>query len=336
MSKVVTLGEILIRYSTPKGQRLGETKELLCHYGGSEPNVAIGMSGLGHSVTLLSALPDNPLGVGALTNLAKNGVDTSRVIMTGERVGAYFVEVGAGARATTVTYDRKHSSLTELSYNAFEDETIFKEADIFHVSGITTALSEELLELSICLMEKAKREGLLVSFDSNYRSKLWSLEDAAKAYERILPLVDYLSASKLDAINLMGISEKEVANHEEELSYYYGEMVKKYPNLTIIYSTIREVVSTDENYLTGTLWKDNTLFLSKKYHIPFIVDRIGGGDSFSAGMLHGLLSEKDYQHSIEFATGMSVLKHTYQGDSVNLKQEEIEHFIKSNSSKIIR
>lgn len=159
-------------------------------------------------MTLLSALPDNPLGAGALTNLAKNGVDTSRVIMTGERVGAYFVEVGAGARATTVTYDRKHSSLTELSYNAFEDETIFKEADIFHVSGITTALSEELLELSICLMEKAKREGLLVSFDSNYRSKLWSLEDAAKAYERILPLVDYLSASKLDAINLMGISEK--------------------------------------------------------------------------------------------------------------------------------
>ncbi len=337
MAKVITLGEVLVRYSTPKGQRLGETKELFCHYGGSEPNVAIGMSGLGHSVTLLSALPDNPLGIGALNNLKKNGVDISKIALTGERIGSYFVEVGAGARATSVTYDRKNSSLTKISRDIFRDERIFKGADIFHVSGITTALSEELLELSIYLMERAKKEGVLVSFDSNYRSKLWSLEEASKAYERIMPLVDYLSASKLDAINLMGISEKaDDDNLKEDLSYYYAAMSKKYPNLKLIFSTIREVISTDENYLTGTLWNDGTLYVSKRYHIPFIVDRIGGGDSFSAGMIHALLSEEAYQYSIEFATGMSVLKHTYQGDSVNLKQDEIEHFIKSNSSKIIR
>ena len=336
MGKVLTLGEILIRYSTIKGERLKGASQLMSHYGGSEPNVSIGLSGLGHEVVLLSALPDNPLGLGAIENLNRYGVDTSQVVYSGERVGVYYVEVGAGIRATSVVYDRKRSSVSELTSNPWLAEELFKEVDIFHVSGITTALSPELLEITIELMTLAKKNNVKVSFDSNYRSKLWTLAEASSAYQRLLPLVDILSAGKLDAINLMGIKEEAFSDSEAELTYYYQQMTNMYPNLEVIYSTVREVLSTDENFLKGTFWKNGTLYCSRKFHIPYIIDRIGGGDSFAAGLLNGLLNQASEQEVIDFATGMSVLKHTFTGDSMSISKEEVTSFIQSESSKINR
>lgn len=336
MGKVLTLGEILIRYSTIKGERLKSAAELKSHYGGSEPNVSVGLSGLGHEVVLLSALPDNPLGLGALENLNKYQVNTEHIAISGERVGVYYVEVGAGTRATSVVYDRKYSSVAELGSNPWVDKELFKDVDIFHVSGITTALSPQLLETTIELMKLAKENKVKVSFDSNYRSKLWTLEEAAEAYKRLLPLVDYCSAGKLDAINLMGIEEVPQVDEEAELTYYYQKMNELYPNLEVIYSTVREVVSTDENFLKGTLWMNNQLYCSRRFHIPYIIDRIGGGDSFAAGLLNGLLINDEPQHMIDFATGMSVLKHTFSGDAMSISLAEVESFIQSESSKINR
>lgn len=337
MGKVVTLGEILIRYSTEKGQHLEDSSRLFFHYGGSEANVSIGLSGLSHDVSLLSVVPNNPLGQGALQHFRKYGVRTSDVYYSGERLGAYFVEVGAGPRATSVVYDRKHSSLAELTQTLWEDDTLFEGVDLFHVSGITPALSDELVDITCDLMKRAKESGVRVSFDSNYRAKLWSLEKASSVYKQLLPYVDIFSAGKLDAINLLGITPlEETASTVDELTYYSQKMQEIYPNISVIYSTTREVVSTDENYLQGNLWIDNTLYQSRNMHVPYIVDRIGGGDAFSAGLLHGFLTKDEYQHSIEFATGMSVLKHTYSGDSLYISEEEVENFIQSDSSKINR
>lgn len=337
MGKVVTLGEILIRYSTEKGQHLEDSSRLFFHYGGSEANVSIGLSGLSHDVSLLSVVPKNPLGQGALQHFRKYGVATSDVYYSGDRLGAYFVEVGAGPRATSVVYDRKHSSLAELTETMWADDTIFDGVDLFHVSGITPALSEELVSITCDLMKRAKERGVTVSFDSNYRAKLWSLEKASDVYKKILPFVDIFSAGKLDAINLLGVTPLENAvSTVDELTYYSQKMQEMYPNISVIYSTTRDVVSTDENYLQGNLWHDGQLYQSRNFHIPYIVDRIGGGDAFSSGMLHGLLTQDDPQHSIEFATGMSVLKHTYSGDSLYISKEEVEQFINSDSSKINR
>lgn len=336
MGKVITLGEILIRYSTEKGQHLEDSSRLFFHYGGSEANVSIGLSGLSHDVSLLSVVPNNPLGNGSLQHFRKYGVNTSRVYYSGDRLGAYFVEVGAGPRATSVVYDRKHSSLAELTQTMWEDDSLFDDVDLFHVSGITTALSDELVDITLALMKKAKEKGIKVSFDSNYRAKLWSLETASEVYKSLLPYVDIFSAGKLDAINLLGVTPIDVSSPVEELTYYSQEMQKLYPNISVIYSTTREVISTDENYLQGNLWVDNTLYQSRQFHIPYIVDRIGGGDAFSAGMLHGLLTKDSAQHSIEFATGMSVLKHTYAGDSLYVSNDVVETFIQSDSSKINR
>lgn len=337
MGKVVTLGEILIRYSTEKGQHLADSSSLFFHYGGSEANVSIGLSGLSHEVSLLSVVPNNPLGQGSVQHFRKYGVDTSRVYFSGDRLGAYFVEVGAGPRATSVVYDRKHSSLAELSDTMWTDATLFDGVDLFHVSGITPALSDELVDITCDLMKRAKESGVAVSFDSNYRAKLWSLEKAADVYKKILPFVDIFSAGKLDAINLLGVTPLEdAASTVDELTYYSQQMQEMYPNISVIYSTTREVMSTDENYLQGNLWIENQLYQSRNFHIPYIVDRIGGGDAFSSGMLHGLLTRDNHQHSIDFATGMSVLKHTYSGDSLYISEEEVENFIKSDSSKINR
>lgn len=337
LSKVLTLGELLLRYSTIKGEQLSHAAALNLHYGGSEANVAIGLSGFGHDVTLVSKIPDNSFGQGSLYQLKRYGVNTNQVHFGEGRMGSYFVEIGAGPRATSVVYDRKSSTFSLLETNEWDYNRLFEDVSLFHVSGITPALSPFLAQLTIDFVKEAKKRGVLVSFDSNYRGKLWGLPEAAKVFAQILPDVDYCSMGALDAVNILGI---EAANRElseeEALAYYYQKMQEKYPNIEVFYSTRREVVSSDENYLTGTLWLNETYYTSKKYHIPYIVDRIGGGDAFSAGVLHGLLEGKDAQEIIDFATGNTVLKHTVAGDALSLTEKEVELFVQSDSSKINR
>ncbi len=337
MGKVVTLGEMLVRYSTKTGVKLKDCDSLSVHYGGSEVNVAVSLASYGHSVAAASKVPDNPLGRGARQHLLTYGVADTQLLFGGDRIGTYLVETGAGLRSASVTYDRAHSSFAEMSEMEWSFDELFGEADIFHVSGITPAVAPAWRKLTVALVKQAKKRGMAVSFDSNYRAKLWSQSEAAETIRKILPYVDYCSMGELDARHLLGIPQYEgQGDLHARLSYYYEEMARLYPNIVLFYATVRKVLSASDNQLTGTLWSDGTLYCSRTYDISYIVDRIGGGDAFAAGVLHGLLTGADYQETIDFATAASCLKHTILGDALTVSEKEVRNFMAASDGRIVR
>ncbi|MGM0173127.1 sugar kinase [Enterococcus sp. DIV0800] len=332
MAKVVTLGEIMLRLSTRAGTRLQRSESLFAHYGGGEANVAVSLANYGHEVYFASKIPDNSLGSGVVEHLRRSNVSTKFLLKGGERLGTYYVESGIGERSSKVLYDRAYSSFAQITENEWAELDLFEGVDIFHVSGITPALSSSWRALTLELITTAKKAGCKISFDINFRSKLWTQKEAAETLQVILPKVDYCSAGKLDALYLMGIEEKEQA----DLTYYYEKIQALYPNLTAIYSTKRVVHSSDVNDLTGTLWLDKQYFESKMHELDFIIDRVGGGDAFAGGILHALLTMSNGQDMVDFATAAAALKHTVYGDDNQFSAIEVEEFLNSNSSKIIR
>lgn len=221
-----------------------------------------------------------------------------------------------------------------LPLNEWVAEELFKNVDIFHISAITPALSILWKENTVELIKAAKSSGCKISFDINYRGKLWTQKEAGETIAKILSFVDYCSAGKMDALYLLGISEYRGADNE--LIYYYQEIQKKFPNISILYSIKREVISASSNKLTGTLWMDQTYHESQAHFMHPIVDRVGGGDAFSGGLLHGTLVQKTPQEMINLATAASALKHTIYGDCNQFSESEEESFLATGSGKIIR
>jgi 2-dehydro-3-deoxygluconokinase len=334
MGKIVTLGEIMARFSTDTGIRIPLAESLNIHYGGGEANVAISLANFGHEVAFASKVPENGLGEGVRKHLNRFGVSTKYLLTGGPRLGTYYLESGVGERAASVIYDRAGSSFAQVTANEWQEQDIFKGVDIFHVSGITPALSVKWCELVVELVKEAKAAGCKISFDVNYRGLLWTQQEAGAMLQQVLPYVDYLSAGKLDALFLLGVSEYPGGDHE--LEYYYQAINDLFPNISVIYSTKRRVLSASTNDLTGTMWKDGQLFVSQTHHIDPIVDRVGGGDAFSGGLLHGLVSNHSSQEIINFATAASALKHTVQGDCNQFSASEVERFLANGSGKIIR
>jgi 2-dehydro-3-deoxygluconokinase len=244
------------------------------------------------------------------------------------------MEAGIGQRAASVIYDRAGSSFAAMTENEWLPEDLFKNVDIFHISGITPALSSQWKGNTVELIKAAKAAGCKISFDINYRGKLWTQKEAGETIAKILPYVDYCSAGKLDALYLLGISEYMGADNE--LIYYYQEIQKRFPNISILYSTKREVLSASSNKLVGTLWIDQIYYESQVHFMHPIVDRVGGGDAFSGGLLHGILVQKTPQEIINFATAASALKHTVHGDCNQFSESEVESFLATGSGKIIR
>lgn len=335
MSKVVTFGEIMLRLSSDGGIRLKESADFHAHYGGGEANVAISLANFGHKAAFASKVPDHALGYAVAEHLRKYQVDTQQLVFGGERLGTYYMEAGSGERAASVIYDRAYSSFAQASKRDWDMDGLFEDAELFHVSGITPALSSDLQELTVELVQEAKKRGIKVSFDINYRSKLWTQAQAGAVIRQILPHVDYCSAGKLDALYLLGIKE---LNHpvEQELVYYYEQIRELFPNIEVLYSTKREVISASDNYLQGTIFRDGEYVESQKHHIVPIVDRVGGGDAFAGGILHGLLNDWDLAHTVSFATAASALKHTIHGDCNQFSMQEVEVFMQAGSGKIIR
>lgn len=331
MAEVLTLGEIMLRLST-KENRLACTDELLAHYGGGEANVAISLANFGHQAYFASKVPDNALGLAVKRHLNRFGVHTDFLLFGGQRLGIYFLEQGVGIKAANVIYDRAFSSFSQMAANEWERMDLFAGIDLFHLSGITPALSPAWLELLIKLMQEAKSRGVKISFDINFRGKLWSQAQAAEALKQILPYVDYLSAGRLDAKYLLGIKHAELLPLEQ----CYQEMQRLYPNIQVIYSTNRTILSAKHNQLQGTLYYQNAYYESKVIDIPEIVDRVGGGDAYSAGILHGLLSECEPQVIVDFATAASALKHMVYGDCNQFTLEEVQAYLKNDSSKMNR
>jgi 2-dehydro-3-deoxygluconokinase len=334
MSRVLTLGEIMLRLSTNSDTRLCNSKQLQVHYGGAEANVAISLANYNHSVSFASKVPNHALGFAAKSHLQCFGVQTHLLLLGGDRLGCYYLENGIGERASSVLYDRANSSFANMDVSDWSMEDLFDDVELFHISGITPAISNSWAIMTQKLMSEAKKRKVKVSFDINYRSKMWSSHKAREVLSTLLPYVDYCSAGKLDAIHLIGIEVKK--NNEDDLIYYYEQMKERYPNITLFYSTIRQVESASHHTLVGTIWREGTLYSSRKHVLNPIVDRVGGGDAFAAGILHGLLTKKSMDYTISFATAASALKHTIKGDCNQFSTEEIEVFMNQEGQKILR
>lgn len=323
MKKVVTIGEILLRLSTMEGQRFSQATAFDIHMGGAESNVAINMANLGYKTIFASIVPDNPIGAMAIEHLNRYHVDTHFVAIKGNRLGTYYLESGSGLKAPSVIYDREYSSFANGKHE-WDLQSLFEGVSLLHVSGITIALSEYWLDTTIQIIQFAKDNGIKVSFDMNYRAKLWDSDKAKKGYQRILPLIDYCSAGQLDAIAFFDV--------KKSVQDYYSDMKKKYPNIEVFYATNRTVISASHHQLQGQIWKNGSLYTSRIFDIYPIIDRIGAGDAYTAGILHGILSNNSLNDIVDFGTISAVLKHSIHGD-VNLFQKiEIENYMHGGSS----
>ncbi|MEO2076801.1 MAG: sugar kinase [Bacillus sp. (in: firmicutes)] len=337
MKKIITLGEILLRFSTKVGERLSQANQVIMHYGGAETNVGVSLSHFGHDVFVVSKVPENTLGTAVERHLKSYGVQTEYLLKGGERLGTYYLESGVGPRSAQVTYDRKHSSFSTLTVEEIDFDEVFQNASLFHVSSISAALSPNMKEVVLHSLQKAKEHGVTTSFDFNYRAKLWSHQEAAEAIQTFLPFVDICFCGELDAIYLLGIEKADEAlDPAAKLEYYYQKIKQKYPNLQYMSSTFRQVISASTHTLQGNFYTAGELYQSKVYPIDHIVDRVGGGDAFAAGILNGILKKFAPEEIVSFATAASVLKHTIHGDCNTFSEDEINQFASLEPGKIVR
>ncbi len=341
--KIITFGEIMLRLSTPDYNTINQTRSFLVNYGGGEANVAVALSHMGHNAYFMSKLPPNQLGDGAISHLKSNGVNTDLIVRGSTTLGIYFLETGFGGRPSKVIYNRKHSAITRVEESEFDWDNIFTGATWFHVSGITLALGERVRNVAMRAVREAKAHNVKVSFDFNYRAKLWTIEEARPAYKEIMNYVDVVFASFYDANTILEIPLDEGwenATLSEKRRNVFPKMIKKY-NLSYIFGTDRVVYSATENSLAGYYFKLKDDKLSWELTLPIrfnIYDRIGGGDAFASGVIHGLLKNfDDPQYAVRYGLNTSVLKHTISGDASIFSCEDIEAFMAANgSAEVVR
>lgn len=337
MKKIVTFGEPLLRYSTNPGDRIEQARNLNVHYGGAEVNVSVSLANFGYDTYFIGKVPNHGLGLAMEKHLKSYGVHTDYLLKGGDRLGTYYLETGVGERSSNVIYDRKYSSFASLRLEEIDFEKTFQGADLYHVTGITPALSPEFQELTLHSLQIAKEMGVTTSFDFNYRAKLWSQEEAAATIKPLLPYINICSCGELDAIYLLGIVEADKdLEREKKLIHYYDEIKRVYPNINHLFSTFRDVKSASYHMMQGNYYKDGTLYQSKTHHIEPIIDPVGGGDAFAAGMLYGIMENMEPTKIVSFATAGAALKHTLHGDANQFSKEEIFSFVDQASGKIIR
>lgn len=330
MAKIVTMGEIMLRLSTPNNEKFIQADEFDINYGGGEANVAVSLANYGHDAEFVSALPKNPIGDAAIATLRKYNVGTKHISRSGERVGIYFLETGSAMRASNVVYDRAHSSISTAKADEFDFDAIFKDADWFHFTGITPAVSDSAAELTEVALKAAKKAGVTVSVDLNFRKKLWSSEKAKRIMTNLMQYVDVCIGNEEDAEKVLGFKpgNTDVTAGELELNGYvdiFNQMCDQFKFKYVI-SSLRESFSASNNDWSACIMDGATreFYHSKKYHVTPIVDRVGGGDSFAAGLICGLCDKKDFKSALEFAVAASALKHTIPGDFNLVTREDVE------------
>ena len=330
MARIVTMGEIMLRLSTPNNEKFIQADEFDINYGGGEANVAVSLANYGHDAEFVSALPKNPIGDAAIATLRKYNVGTKHISRSGERVGIYFLETGSAMRASNVVYDRAHSSISTAKADEFDFDAIFKDADWFHFTGITPAVSDSAAELTEVALKAAKKAGVTVSVDLNFRKKLWSSEKAKRIMTNLMQYVDVCIGNEEDAEKVLGFKpgNTDVTAGELELNGYvdiFNQMCDQFKFKYVI-SSLRESFSASNNNWSACIMDGATreFYHSKKYHVTPIVDRVGGGDSFAAGLICGLCDKKDFKSALEFAVAASALKHTIPGDFNLVTREDVE------------
>lgn len=320
MAKVVTMGEIMLRLSTPNNEKIIQADEFDINYGGGEANVAVSLANYGHDAEFVTKVPDNPIGAAAVAALRKYGVETKHIAKGGERLGIYFLETGSAMRASSVIYDRAHSAISEADISDFDFAEIFKDADWFHFTGITPAVSDKAAELTEAALKAAKKHGVKVSCDLNFRKKLWSSEKAQKVMTNLMQYVDVCIGNEEDAEKVLGFKpgNTDVTSGELELAGYksiFEQMVAKF-NFEYVISSLRVSHSASDNGWSACIYSRDTkeFYHSREYRITPIVDRVGGGDSFAGGVICGFVDGKDFKQALEYGVAASALKHTIPGD----------------------
>lgn len=335
MGKFVTFGEIMMRLAPQNHDRFVQTKDFGVVYGGGEANVAVSLFNYGKDAYFVTKLPKHEIGQAAVNEIRKFGVNTSHITRGGDRVGIYFCEKGASQRASKVIYDRAHSAIAEAKREDFNWEEIFADAEWFHFTGITPAISDNAAEITLDAVKAAKKAGVTVSVDLNYRKKLWTREKAGQVMGELVKYCDVVIANEEDAFDVFGIKAGEsdvTSGHLSDEGYQKvaKELYERF-GLSHVAITLRESYSASDNGWAAMLYDGKEYYKSKKYDVH-IVDRVGGGDSFGGGLIYGLSSGLDSQNALEFAVAASCLKHTVEGDFNLVSKEEVETLMKGDGS----
>ena len=335
MAKVVTMGEIMLRLSPAGNMRFVQADSFDVIYGGGEANVAVSCANYGHDAYFVTKLPEHEIGQSAVNALRRYGVNTKFIARGGDRVGIYYAETGASMRPSKVIYDRANSAIAEAKPEDFDFDAIMEGADWFHWSGITPAISNKAAELTRLACEAAKRHGVTVSVDLNFRKKLWTSKKAISVMKPLMEYVDVCIGNEEDAELCLGF--KPDANVEagetgaEGYHKIFEQMAKEFKFKYVI-STLRESFSATHNGWKALIYNGKEFYESKRYDINPIIDRIGGGDSFSGGVIHGLLTKETQGEALEFAVAASALKHTINGDFNLVSASEVESLAGGNEN----
>ena len=342
--RFLTFGEIMLRLTPPNYEKIRMTSSFDATYGGSEANIALALANLGIDSTFFSVVPDNSLGKSAIRMLRSNDVHCTPVILSTpeetptHRLGTYYLETGYGIRPSEVTYDRKHSAITEYDLSRVDLDALLEGFDWIHLSGITPALSESCADFMLECLRKAKEKGLTVSFDGNFRSTLWSWDEARDYCTRCLPYVDVLLG--IEPYHLWkdendhsagdwkdGIPLQPSYEQQDEVFQHF---VERYPNISCIARHVRYVHSGSENSLLAYMWYQGHTFESKKFTFN-ILDRVGGGDAFASGLIYAMMNNYKPMDMINFAVASSVIKHTIRGDgNITDNAETIKRIMNMN------
>ena len=325
--RVITFGEIMLRLAPEGYYRFVQANSFGATYGGGEANVAVSLANFGIDTAFVTKLPAHEIGQAAVNELRKFGVDTSRIVRGGNRIGIYFLEKGASQRPSKVIYDRAHSAIAEASPEDFDWNEIFQNADWFHFTGITPALNDTLAAICLEACKKAKELGLTVSCDLNYRNKLWSREKAGQVMSELCKYVDVCIANEEDAADVFGIRAANTDVTKGAVSHEgYKDVAKQLAgrfDFSKVAITLRESLSASDNNWAAMLYDGTEFYFSKKYAVH-IVDRVGGGDSFGGGLIYACLNQYDPQSAIEFAAAASCLKHSVEGDMNMVSVSEVQ------------
>ena len=335
---IVAFGEIMLRLTPPDYTTIAQARNFIANYGGGEANILVSLSHLGHSTEFITKLPDNQLGDSAVKHLKSHGVNTEHIARGGSNLGMYFVETGFGGRPSKVLYNRKYSSVTTIEPEEIDFDEVFSNCKWFHLSGITLALGNHTRTLAYKCLEYCEKYSVKVSFDFNFRSKLWeSIEEARPYFKKVIPFVDVLFANHFDIEQILEITTDQPTKDIIEKKIELSKKLISQTKIQYIFGTDRTVHTASDNSLSSYCIDSDGNYKSEGPIRFTIYDRIGGGDAFASGVLHGLL--KDYsntQYTLKFGLATSILEHTLYGDVSTLSEKEIEEFIATNGDASIQ
>lgn len=329
MKKVLTFGEIMLRLKTKGNERFFQSPEFEATFGGGEANVAVSLANFNMPVEYLTVLPENTIGDECIAELRRFGVGTDKILRAPGRMGIYFLETGANQRASKVIYDRAGSTMAEAKTGDINWDSAFDDVDWFHITGITPAISKSAADLAVESVKEAKKRGITVSCDLNFRKNLWKYGvEAKEIMSEITKYTDVVIANEEDCQKSLGLSiDVEVESGELDTNKYEkltAAVMEAYPNVSKVAVTLRESHSADHNGWAACINNGSIFYVSKKYDICDIVDRVGGGDSFGAGLIYGLRTYDTDAEALEFAVAASCLKHSIPGDFNRVSVKEVE------------